>query len=76
MPPIEYQAEQWGIPSEYFLAAVLAHEFRHTTQDYNGPSAEIPAFAAGTEFAAKLPVQYGRPIVELSDATVARYGGL
>lgn len=73
LAPIEYQAEQWGIPSEYFLAAVLAHEFRHTTQDFVGPSAEAPAFAAGADFAAKLPVAYGRPIIELSNETAQRF---
>lgn len=74
MRPITRQAHEWGIPPEYFLAAVLAHEFRHTTQDGNeGAATEAPAFAAGSEFAAKLPVAYGGPIIELSDNTIAEW---
>jgi hypothetical protein len=55
--------------ARWFMADVLVHEFVHTTQTgLNSPAQEIPAFRAGAAFARKLPPEYGREIVQESDA--------
>lgn len=66
MPLIREWSVQHGVPADYFTAAVLAHEFRHTSQNYAALRAEEEAFPFGARFAAKLPPQYGEPIVRES----------
>ena len=65
------------VPSELFVADVLAHEYKHTHQTGPaGESAEIPAFRAGSAFAANLPAPYGRQIKRLSDQTLGAILGI
>jgi len=65
-------ADEKGVDRTYFAAAVLVHEYRHAHQDDMGPAAEVPAFAAGSAFAAKLPPGHSEQAIKhLSDTTGA-----
>jgi hypothetical protein len=71
---VEEWADDYSVDRDYFAAAILVHEFRHTHQrTLDATVAEPPAFAAGSAFAAKLPNPSGARIKNLSDETVRQF---